>query len=159
MSSSLTLTRANAVKLPETRYARSGDVRIAYQVVGQGPLDLVFVPGFISNLDVHWEDPGFTHLMTRLSTFTRLIMFDKRGTGLSDRVDSRHLPNLETRMDDVRAVMDATGSARAALLGASEGGPMSILFAATYPELTRALILYGSYAHFHTWVMGRDALE
>jgi len=153
------ITRGEAVKLPETRYARSGDVRIAYQVIGQGPLDLVFVPGFISNLDVHWEDPGFTHLMTRLSTFTRLIMFDKRGTGLSDRVDSRHLPNLETRMDDVRAVMDATGSARAALLGASEGGPMSILFAATYPERTRALILYGSYAHFHTWVMGRDALE
>ena len=147
------------MKQPETRYAKSGEVRIAYQVVGQGPLDLVFVPGFISNLEVHWDDPGFTHLLNRLSAFTRLILFDKRGTGLSDRVDNHHLPNLETRMDDVRAVMDAVGSGRAALLGASEGGPMSILFAATYPERTRALILYGSYAHFHTWVMGREALE
>ena len=147
------------MNLPETRYAKSGDVRIAYQVVGQGPIDLVFVPGFISNLEVHWEDPGFTHLLNRLSSFTRLILLDKRGTGLSDRVDNRHLPNLETRMDDVRAVMDAVGSGRAALLGASEGGPMSILFAATYPERTRALVLYGSYAHFHTWVMSRERLE
>ena len=105
------------------------------------------------------EDPGFSHLMTRLGSFTRLIMLDKRGTGLSDRVDTQHLPSLETRMDDVRAVMDAAGCGRAALLGASEGGPMSILFAATYPKRTRALILYGAYAHFHTWVMGREALE
>jgi pimeloyl-ACP methyl ester carboxylesterase/DNA-binding CsgD family transcriptional regulator len=147
------------VKPPETRYAKSGDIRIAYQIVGNGPLDLVFVPGFISNLDAHWEDPGFSHLMTRLGSFTRLIMLDKRGTGLSDRVDTQHLPSLETRMDDVRAVMDAVGSGRAALLGASEGGPMSLLFAATYPKRTRALILYGAYAHFHTWVMGREALE
>ncbi len=150
---------ATIVTLPETRYAKSGDIRIAYQVVGNGPLDLIFVPGFISNLDAHWEDPGFSHLMTRLGSFTRLIMLDKRGTGLSDRVDTHHLPSLETRMDDLRAVMDAAGSGRAALLGASEGGPMSILFAATYPQRTRGLILYGSYAHFHTWVMGRAALE
>jgi pimeloyl-ACP methyl ester carboxylesterase/DNA-binding CsgD family transcriptional regulator len=147
------------VKPPETRYAKSGDIRIAYQIVGNGPLDLVFVPGFVSNLDAHWEEPGFSHLMTRLGSFTRLIMLDKRGTGLSDRVDTHHLPSLETRMDDVRAVMDAVGCGRAALLGASEGGPMSILFAATYPKRTRALILYGAYAHFHTWVMGREALE
>jgi class 3 adenylate cyclase/predicted alpha/beta hydrolase len=145
--------------MPETHYARSGDIRIAYQVVGDGPFDLVFVPGFISNLDVQWEDPGFAHLLNRLCAFTRLILLDKRGTGLSDRIDDHHLPTLETRMDDVRAVMDAVGSGRAALLGASEGGPMSILFAATYPQRTRTLILYGSYAHFHTWVMGRDALE
>lgn len=145
--------------VPVTRYAKSGDVRIAYQVIGHGPLDLVFVPGFMSNLDVQWEDPGFTHLLNRLSAFTRLILLDKRGTGLSDRVDNHHLPTLEMRMDDVRAVMDAVGSTRAALLGASEGGPMSILFAATYPKRTRALVLYGSYAHFHTWVMGREALE
>ena len=144
---------------PETRYASSGECRIAYQVVGHGPIDLVFVPGFISNLEVHWEDPGYTHLLNRLATFTRLILFDKRGTGLSDRVDAHHLPSLETRMDDVRAVMDAVGSGRAALLGASEGAPMSILFAATYPERTRALVLYGGYAHFHTWVAGREALE
>jgi class 3 adenylate cyclase/predicted alpha/beta hydrolase len=147
------------VMMPETHYARSGDVRIAYQVVGDGSFDLVFVPGFISNLDVQWEDPGFAHLLNRLCAFTRLILLDKRGTGLSDRIDDHHLPTLETRMDDVRAVMDAVGSGRAALLGASEGGPMSILFAATYPQRTRTLILYGSYAHFHTWVMGRDALE
>src|SRR5712692_2409173 len=142
------------MKPPETRYARSGDVRIAYQVIGNGPIDLVFVPGFLSNLEVHWEDPGYSHLLQRLGAFTRLIQFDKRGTGLSDRVDNRDLPDLETRMDDVRAVMDAAGSGRAALLGASEGAPMSILFAATYPERSRALVLYGGYAHFHSAVMG-----
>src|SRR6202521_460609 len=146
------------MKPPETRYARSGDVRIAYQVIGNGPIDLVFVPGFLSNLKVHWEDPGYSHLLQRLGAFTRLIQFDKRGTGLSDRVDNPNLPSLETRMDDVRAVMDAAGSGRAVLLGASEGAPMSILFAATYPERTRALVLYGGYANFHTWVMGPGAL-
>lgn len=144
---------------PQTRYARSGDVRIAYQVVGQGPIDLVFVPGFVSNLDLHWEDPGYAHLLRRLSAFSRLILLDKRGTGLSDRVDVHHLPSLETRMDDVRAVMDAVGSQRAALLGASEGGPMSMLFAATYPQRTRALLLYGSYAHFHSWVLSPAKLQ
>lgn len=146
------------MKTPETRYATSGEVRIAYQVVGQGPVDLVFVPGFISNLEVHWEDPGYVHLLQRLSRFTRLILLDKRGTGLSDRVDAHALPSLEVRMDDVRAVMDAAGSQRAALLGASEGAPLSILFAATHPARTRALVLYGGYAHFHTWVMGEQAL-
>src|ERR1700674_2663391 len=145
------------MKPPETRYARSGDVRIAYQVVGHGPLDVVFVPGFLSNLEVHWEDPGYSLLLRRLATFARLILLDKRGTGLSDRVDNRDLPSLETRMDDVRAVMDAAGSGRAVLLGASEGAPMSILFAATYPERTRALVLYGGYANFHTPVMGPAA--
>jgi pimeloyl-ACP methyl ester carboxylesterase/DNA-binding CsgD family transcriptional regulator len=151
--------QGTTVATPEIRYAKSGDVRIAYQVVGHGPLDLVFVPGFMTNLEVQWEDPKFKHLLCRLSAFSRLILLDKRGTGLSDRVDTHHLPGLETRMDDVRAVMDAVGSRRAALLGASEGGPMSILFAATYPQRTRALVLYGSYAHFHTWVMSREALE
>lgn len=143
----------------ETRYALSGEVRIAYQVVGQGSLDLVFVPGFISNLDLHWEDEGYTRLLRRLSAFSRLILFDKRGTGLSDRVDVHHLPSLEIRMDDVRAVMDAAGSGRAALLGASEGAPMAMLFAATYPERTRALALYGGYAHFHKWVMPPERLD
>jgi pimeloyl-ACP methyl ester carboxylesterase/DNA-binding CsgD family transcriptional regulator len=146
------------VAAPQTRYAKSGDVRIAYQVVGNGPIDIVLVPGFISNLEVHWEDPGYSHFLQRLGAFSRLIQFDKRGTGLSDRVDTHHLPSLETRMDDVRAVMDAAGSGRAVLLGASEGAPMSILFAATYPERTRALVLYGGYAHFHTWVMGPEPL-
>ena len=142
---------------PETRYARSGDVHIAYQVVGEGPIDIVFVQGFISNLEVQWEDPGLTHLFNRLGSFARLIVFDKRGSGLSDRVTD--MPNLETRMDDVRAVMDAAGSERAALIGASEGGPMSILFAATYPSRTRALILYGAYAHFYTWVLSPEQVE
>jgi len=142
---------------PETRYARSGDVHVAYQVHGTGKLDLVFVPGYISNLEAQWEEPGFAHLLWRLGSFTRLIFFDKRGTGLSDPVD--RLPNLETRMDDVRAVMDAAGVERAALLGASEGGPMSILFAATYPERTRALVLYGSYANFHDAVLPPERLD
>jgi pimeloyl-ACP methyl ester carboxylesterase len=118
--------------LPETRYAKSGAVRIAYQVVGQGPLDLVFVPGCISNLDVHWEEPGFSHLLHRLSAFTRLILLDRRGSGLSDRIDGGEPPSLQTHVDDVRAVMDAAGSGRAALLGASEGAAISVLFAATH---------------------------
>ncbi len=131
---------------PETRYAKSGDVNIAYQVVGDGPLDLVLVPGFVSHLEVAWEEPSLARLLSRLASFSRLITFDKRGTGLSDRVSLNELPTLEQRMDDVRAVMDAVGSERAALFGISEGGPMSVLFAATYPERTSALVLYGAYA-------------
>jgi len=126
------------------RYARSGEVNIAYQVTGGGPLDLVLIPGFFSHLEIDWELPAHAEFLERLGSFSRLIRFDKRGTGLSDRVVG--LPDLETRMDDVRAVMDAVGSERAALLGYSEGGPMAILFAATYPERTRALVLHGSYA-------------
>jgi class 3 adenylate cyclase/pimeloyl-ACP methyl ester carboxylesterase len=129
---------------PETRYAKSGDLDIAYQVTGSGPLDLVFVPGFVSNLDLVWENPGWAHFFTRLTAFSRLIMFDKRGTGLSDRLAG--IATLEERMDDVRAVMDAVGSNRAALFGVSEGGPMSLLFAATYPDRAAALVLYGSFA-------------
>ena len=144
---------------PETHYARSGDVHIAYQVIGEGPLDLVFVHGFISNLEHQWDDPGFAHLLSRLAAFARLIIFDKRGTGLSDRVPLDALPNLEQRMDDVRAVMDAVRSRRAALLGSSEGGPMAMLFAATYPQRTRALILYGAYANFYRWVSPPEKLE
>lgn len=143
----------------ETRYARSGDLHIAYQVVGQGALDLVLVPGFISNLELNWEDPGYSRLLKRLSAFSRVIQFDKRGTGLSDPVDAAALPDIEARMDDVRAVMDAAGSGRAAILGVSEGVPMAILFAAACPERTRALILYGGYAHFKSWVMDETALE
>jgi class 3 adenylate cyclase len=141
----------------DTHYARSGDLRIAYQVIGQGPLDLVFVPGFISNLDLYWDEPNMARFLSRLSAFSRLILFDKRGTGLSDRLGN--LPTLEERMDDVRAVMDAVGSRKAALFGISEGGAMSMLFAATYPERTQALILYGTYADFHTWVLPRDRFE
>jgi pimeloyl-ACP methyl ester carboxylesterase len=132
--------------IPETRYAKSGDVNIAYQVVGEAPLDLVYVPGWISNVELMWEEPAHAHLLRRLSSFSRLILFDKRGTGLSDPVPLDRLPTLEQRMDDVRAVMDAAGSERAALFGSSEGGLMSILFAATYPERTRALIALAIYA-------------
>ena len=118
---------------PETRYAKSGDVNIAYQVVGDGPVDLVFVPGWISHVELSWEEPLDAAFLGRLAAFSRLILFDKRGTGLSDRGPVDQLPILEERMDDVRAVMDAVGSERAALIGVSEGGPMSALFAATYP--------------------------
>lgn len=143
--------------VPKTQYAKSGDVRIAYQVVGEGPFDLVFVPGFISNLDVAWEEPHRARVWTRLAAFARLIMFDKRGTGLSDRAVG--VPTLEERMDDVRAVMDAVGSQQAALFGISEGGAMSVLFAATYPERTRALVLYGTYGHFSSWVVPPDKID
>jgi pimeloyl-ACP methyl ester carboxylesterase/class 3 adenylate cyclase len=129
---------------PETRYAKSGDVNIAYQVVGDGPLDLVFVMGWVTHLEYFWKEPSFARFLRRLGSFSRLILFDKRGTGLSDRVAA--LPTLEERMDDVRAVMDAVGSQRAALLGISEGGPMCSLFAATYPEKTSALVMIGTYA-------------
>jgi class 3 adenylate cyclase/dienelactone hydrolase len=132
--------------IPETRYAKSGDVRIAYQVVGNGELDLVWVPGFVSNVELAWEDPYAMRFFSRLASFSRLIRFDKRGTGLSDR--DAGVPSLEERMDDVRAVMDAVGSQRAALFGVSEGGSMSLLFAATYPERTRALVFYGAYAQY-----------
>jgi class 3 adenylate cyclase len=126
------------------RYARSGDVNIAFQVTGEGPFDLVLVHGFFSHLELDWEHPEVRRFFERLASFSRLIRFDKRGTGLSDRAVG--LPDLETRMDDVRAVMDAAGSDEAALFGYSEGGPMSALFAASYPQRTRALVLYGTYA-------------
>lgn len=142
------------MEVPPIHYATSGGLRIAYQIMGQGPIDLVFVPGFISNLDHHWEDPHLTHFMTRLASFSRLIMFDKRGTGLSDR--TTRLPSLEERMDDVRAVMDAADCKNAALFGISEGGAMSVLFAATYPERLRALVLYGTYGHFPSWVLSGE---
>src|SRR5437763_9881939 len=128
---------------PQTRYATSGDIHIAYQVVGEGPVDLVFVPGFVSHLDLQWADPRIARFLEKLASFSRLIMFDKRGTGLSDPVAAP--APLEDRMDDVRAVMDAAGSERAALLGLSEGGPMSVQFATTYPARTRARMLCGAY--------------
>jgi pimeloyl-ACP methyl ester carboxylesterase len=131
---------------PQTRYAQSGEISIAYQVVGSGPLDLIYVSGWVSNIDEFWTEPSYARFLTRLATFSRLIVFDKRGTGLSDRVHESELPTLEQRMDDVRAVMDAVGSERAALYGVSEGGPMCTLFAATYPERTAALIMFGCYA-------------
>jgi pimeloyl-ACP methyl ester carboxylesterase len=141
---------------PETRYAKSGDLRIAYQVAGAGPFDLVFVPGFVSNIELFWERPQWANFFSRLAGISRLILFDKRGTGLSDRVAG--IANLEERMDDVRAVMDAVRSERAALFGISEGGPMSLLFAATYPQRVRGLVLYASYAR-HPLLTIKDYLS
>ena len=129
---------------PETHYAHSDKLSIAYQVVGDGPFGLVMVPGWISNIEVFWEDSRVVRFFEKLAAFSRLILFDKRGTGLSDR--SVEAATMEERMDDVRAVLDAVGSKRAALLGISEGGPLCILFAATYPDRTAALITIGSYA-------------
>jgi pimeloyl-ACP methyl ester carboxylesterase len=131
---------------PKTRYAKSGDVHIAYQVVGDGPIDLVWVPGWFSHVENAWDWPEVAYFFDRLASFSRLMIFDKRGTGLSDPVSTSTPPTLEQRMDDVRAVMDAVGSERAAIMGLSEGGPMSALFAATYPERTTALILTGTFA-------------
>jgi pimeloyl-ACP methyl ester carboxylesterase len=132
--------------VPEVRYARSGDVSIAYSVLGDGPFDLVWTPGALSHLDLTWEDEDKSRFLRALASFSRLILFDKRGTGLSDRV--AQIADLETRMDDIRAVMDAAGSESAAVCGVSEGGPMALLFAATYPERVRALVVYGSLPRF-----------
>jgi pimeloyl-ACP methyl ester carboxylesterase len=134
------------MNLPETRYARSGGLNIAYQIVGEGPLDLLFAPGWISNVELGWDDPWIARFYERLAAFSRLILFDKRGTGLSDRVSDARPPTLEERTDDIRAVLDAVGSERAALFGVSEGGNMSVLFAATYPNRTSALITHGIFA-------------
>jgi pimeloyl-ACP methyl ester carboxylesterase len=130
----------------ETRYAKSGDVHIAYQVVGNGAIDLVFVHGWISHIEHIWEEPSLARFLRGLASFTRLILLDKRGTGMSDPVPLNQLPTLEERMDDVRAVMDAAGSTRAVLFGTSEAGALNCLIAATYPERTTALILLNSYA-------------
>ena len=121
-------------------------MNIAYQVIGDGPRDLVYVPGWVSNVELMWDDPVLASIWRRLSRFTRLILFDKRGTGMSDPVAESRLPGLEDRMDDVRAVMDATQSKKATLLGHSEGGNLSCLFAASFPQRTEGLILVGSYA-------------
>lgn len=129
---------------PETHYTLSDGVNIAYQVVGDGPIDLVLVPGWVSNIEIFWEEPRMNRFLRGLAGFARLVLFDKRGTGLSDRVTDT--PTLEERMSDVRAVMDAVGSERAALVGYSEGGPMSALFAATWPKRTIGLVMIGSYA-------------
>jgi pimeloyl-ACP methyl ester carboxylesterase len=129
---------------PRTRYARAGDVHVAYQVLGEGPFDLVFVPGILSHIDILWEDPLAARFFRRLASFARLILFDKRGLGLSDRPAG--CPTLEERMDDIRAVMDAAHSDSAAIFGVSEGGPLSLLFTASYPERCRALALFGSFA-------------
>jgi class 3 adenylate cyclase len=142
---------------PRTQYAKSGDVHIAYQVFGEGAVDLVFVPGFVSHIENYWDEPNFARWLRSLGNFSRVIMFDKRGTGLSDQVSE--LPGMDQRMDDVRAVMDAVGIERAAIFGISEGGSLSTLFAATHPERTQALIIYGGFAQFSSWFPTQEALE
>jgi pimeloyl-ACP methyl ester carboxylesterase len=132
------------MQTPRTRYAKSGDVSIAYQIIGDAPITLVHAPGWISHVEVMWEDPHFTQFITRLAAFARVVMFDKRGTGASDRDGG--FPTLDDRMDDIRAVMDAVGVERAALFGVSEGGNMSTLFAAAHPERVSHLILFGTFA-------------
>lgn len=132
--------------MPTTQYAKSGDLNIAYQVSGDGPRDLVYVPGWISNVELMWDDPVLASILRRLGSFARLITFDKRGTGMSDRLQHSELPGLEERMDDVRAVMDAVGSEKATIFGHSEGGNLATVFAATYPERTEGLILASTYA-------------
>jgi class 3 adenylate cyclase len=149
-------------EIPETLFAKSGDAHIAYQVIGDGPVDLVYVAGWISNVELNWQEPGYARFLTRIASFARVILFDKRGTGLSDRVSEDRLPTLEQRMDDVRAVMDAAGSDRAALFGVSEGGPMSVLFAAAHPDRTRALAMFGTYswsggAPEYEWTQSEEA--
>src|SRR5918993_2354185 len=141
---------------PDTRYARSGDLHIAYQVFGAGSVDLVLVPGFISNLEETWDNPSAARWLHRLGRFARVIAFDKRGTGLSDRVGSA--PSLDERMDDARAVMDAAHSERAVLLGISEGGSLAALFAASHPDRCASLILYGAFARFSSWYPTEEKL-
>jgi pimeloyl-ACP methyl ester carboxylesterase len=137
----LELVKMDESVLPATRYATSGDVNIAYQPMGDGPLDIILVPGVVSHIEFMHELTGYTSFLRRLSTFARVVTFDKRGQGLSDRVTDA--PSLEQRIDDVRAVMDAIGSRQATLLGFSEGCAMSVVFAATHPDRVSRLILYG----------------
>jgi class 3 adenylate cyclase len=141
---------------PVTQYAKSGDIHIAYQTFGEGPINLVMVPGFVSNVENYWDEPDFARFLTHLASYARVVIFDKRGTGMSDR--ATELPGLDQRMDDLRAVMDAVGMEDAALLGISEGAPLSVLFAATYPDRCRALVLYGSFSRFSFWFPTEEAL-
>jgi pimeloyl-ACP methyl ester carboxylesterase len=134
---------------PEIRYAKSGDVHIAYQVFGNGPGTIIIIPGFISHIEHSWDSPDQARWLNHLARRAQVVIFDKRGTGLSDRLGQ--LPNLDQRMDDARAVMDAAGIERAAIMGVSEGGSLAVLFAASHPERCSALILYGVFARFSDW--------
>jgi pimeloyl-ACP methyl ester carboxylesterase len=156
------VSQTERIGRPQTRYAQSGDAAIAYQVVGDGPIDVVLALGYATHLDMQWEAPMFARFFDRISSFSRLILFDKRGCGLSDPVSE--VPTLEQRVDDVRAVMDAAGSERAAMIGISEGGPMCILFAAAHPERVSALVLHGAMARTteapdYPWASPADALR
>ena len=141
---------------PVTQYAKSGDVHIAYQAFGEGPINLVMVPGFVSNIENYWDEPDLARFLNRLASYARVVTFDKRGTGMSDRV--AELPGLDQRMGDLRAVMDAAGMEQAALLGISEGAPLCVLFAATYPDRCRAMVLYGSFSRFSYWFPTDESL-
>jgi class 3 adenylate cyclase len=144
-SKALSVVLGDVIDVPETHYAKADDgVHVAYQIFGEGPIDLVVIPGFISHVELAWEDPSLASFLRRLASFSRVIVFDKRGTGMSDRTE--RLPDADRRMLDIEAVMDAAGSHDAALFAVSEGGPMAILFAAAHPERTRALVLWGTYA-------------
>jgi class 3 adenylate cyclase len=148
------------VDVPETHYAKSGDLHIAYQVIGDGAVDLVHVPGLLDTLEIAWSDPGLTDLYRRITRFARLILLDKRGTGLSDRLAPGEVPSLEERIDDVRAVMDAVGSTRAGVLGVADGGPLAMYFAASHPDRVGALVLRATTprsAWAPDWPWGRRA--
>lgn len=140
-----------------TKYAKSGNVHIAYQVFGEGDITLIMTPGFVSHIENYWDEPGLARWLRKLGTFTRVILFDKRGTGLSDHVSE--LPGLDERIDDIRSVMDAEGVQQAAIFGISEGGSMASFFAATHPERTLALILYGAFVKFTSWFPTEEALQ
>ena len=142
---------------PTTRYAKSGPLHIAYQIFGDGPVDLVFVPGFISHIENYWDEPNCARFLQRLGSFVRVILFDKRGTGLSDSIGD--LGGMDQRMDDVRAVMDAVGTERAAIMGISEGGSLASLFAAHHPARSQALVLYGAFAKFTSWFPTKESLD
>ena len=142
---------------PITRYAKSGDIHVAYHVFGDGPVDLVLAPGFVSHIDNYWDDPNMARWLTRLGRFARVAMFDKRGTGLSDRVGA--LPGMDERMDDVRAVMDAVGFKQAVIMGISEGGSLASLFTASHPDRCLALVLYGAFAQFSSWFPTEASLQ
>lgn len=142
---------------PQTRYARSGDVHVAYQVFGDGPVGIVLCPGFVSHIDNWWDNPQFARWLNRLGSAARVAIFDKRGTGLSDRV--RDLPSMDERMDDARAVMDAVGFDRAAIMGISEGGSLASVFAAHHPDRSAALVLYGAFARFTSWFPTPESLD
>ena len=141
---------------PVTRYAKSGDIHVAYQVFGEGP-ELVMAPGFVSHVENSWDEPRLARWLSKLGEFCRVVLFDKRGTGLSDRV--AHLPHMDERMDDLRAVMDAVGIDRASLLGVSEGGSLAALFAASHPERTQSLVLVGSFVRFRQWIPTDEAWD
>ncbi len=151
------LAKGGGMNTPQTRYAKSGQVHIAYQVFGDGPVDIVMAPGFVSHIENYWTEPRFARWLERLGQGCRVVIFDKRGTGLSDSVHD--LPAMDERMDDVRAVMDAESIEKAALFGISEGGSLAALFAASHPDRCRALVLYGAFARFKSWLPTEEALD